>query len=885
MSQTEKIRESIEGLAKVALGHRKLDEAIKARILAALKKLRGADPPKILLFGVSQAGKSTLLSALMRGDQFVPIGIGTATTVVPTELWPVETAADERAVIFLKTPQEVLASIKDALGPHLMVSLRDEDDGDAAAKGAEPSSASSSGGAEPSLADELRDKWKASRHKAVSASRRTRGLWPSWSYIDKPINDPVERREPAPASPTVERTRDEKLLRSLLTEALEEAEKHFRHSLEQGEPAENGEKLVMARALLSYYETYEQQYGEGKIELPLAEVHGWLRRPHDWMTRDEFAEQGQLPYSFDEVKCFYARRAQLFVRCVEGVSRVRLVDAPGYGITSVDDAVLNNEALQADSIVLVLGSQGSQITEAQLEQLRRLSRNLSTQSGRNLSRNPFILWNPKWLPKQQGELLLSNDLSTIRRELGLSISASRARVVNFLLALRARQLLRFDELTELSVESLSEEASGVGFPADESGAESKRDYVRRYLKESLSNSHKAFTHKTLEAASREAYEQALAASNLHSNLDSIIGIISQTHEALLLGECTKVVLDVLRGFLTTSPTRAKIEELRKQIDELTKAIPQFGREVKEEEQKKFPGLIKAGTDALKSELAATVWEYSHFRNLKASIKSDIDKTFSRVYVPAIKRRNLRELIVARLELWLQEVEKKESSRLRNNLLSEYRLAWLRLRDGLKPVCKMGEGVFTLPDWTDPRFDLSEFKAAFVDALDAALEAEFEDYTFKETTKSYEDIKVNVTRSFRGWLNAGRRLINKTGLVEVKVVKYPPEKRFDRAAFKAEVGEEVEGFYRSWKDQIPDEDMWKTAHEAFAKGIVRAFSDNSKAYDKLLSARLAELQAEENGKPAPLTEEERDSLISITEGLENALTMAEQVASQNNLSPL
>jgi uncharacterized protein YdcH (DUF465 family) len=804
MLQLTKIKESIQSLAGIALNHRKLEAASKERIAAALAAVETAPRPKVVLFGVSQAGKSTLLATLMRGEQIIPIGVGTATTVVPTELWTVASAGEERAALIWKSPREVLAAMVAVVRPHLRL---------------DPQEDAAPAGSPEQLSGQV-----------------------ALDVID--LANAQDRAE--------------------LLQALEVAEAEARQSPWDHEPGQNDEALVIARALLTYYETYEREYRAGEVDIPLSEVHAWLRRPVDWMERDEFNPQRPFPYSYDEVKCFYVKRAQLFVRCVEGLEGVSFVDAPGYGVTPSDNAVLDHEARQADSVVLVLGSQGSQITEAQLTQVGQLSK--------NLTRNPFVLWNAQGISQVQAERILTSDLKAMRRVITLDIPPSRAIVANFLLALRATQLVRFEHLHAMSLGSLADEAVLKGFSRE--AATPEPDYVRSFLADTLRLGYETFPTKRYDGAGDRQYEAALTAANLHKHLTAIINMITQTHEAILLRDCAKEVISVLRQFLFTHPTQERFDDLNRQYEELELAIPRFEQEVGAQ-QKKFVAKLKGQSDELKSELVETLWAHSHYRNVKAAIKTQIGRTSSRTYVPSILRRNLRELTNARLQMWLQQVQQGESNRLRNHLLSSYQQVWLALREQLRPVSEDAQGGLQLPDWSAPKFDLVEFKITLKEELEAAVEGEFPDSMVKGFVRAYEELKVDAIKGARNKLNTFKGWLKKKG-VNVKVKKSPPPHPFNREAAQAAISEQVEGFYQSWKDVLPDDLTWAMAHKAFELGLKQAFDLNSKTYSDILKQRLAELYKLKHNGLAPLSTGERAYFEQLINRLEPSLAATEQL---------
>jgi hypothetical protein len=70
--------------------------------------------PAVQLFGSSQAGKSTLISCLTLGEQWIPIGTGTATTAVKIELLSVDFLSQAKAQIKWLTKEDLLQLVQQA---------------------------------------------------------------------------------------------------------------------------------------------------------------------------------------------------------------------------------------------------------------------------------------------------------------------------------------------------------------------------------------------------------------------------------------------------------------------------------------------------------------------------------------------------------------------------------------------------------------------------------------------------------------------------------------------------------------------------------------------------------------------------------------------------
>ena len=70
--------------------------------------------PAVQLFGASQVGKSTLISCLTLGEQWIPIGSGTPTTAVKTEILSVDSLNDAKAQIKWLTKDDLLQLVQQA---------------------------------------------------------------------------------------------------------------------------------------------------------------------------------------------------------------------------------------------------------------------------------------------------------------------------------------------------------------------------------------------------------------------------------------------------------------------------------------------------------------------------------------------------------------------------------------------------------------------------------------------------------------------------------------------------------------------------------------------------------------------------------------------------
>jgi hypothetical protein len=180
--------------------------------------------PAVQLFGVSQAGKSTLISCLTSGEQWIPIGTGTATTAVKIELLSVDSLKDARAEIKWLTKEDLLQLVQQAPMDSFI--------------------------------------------QVVIAKNKNPFL--GYSYI-------ASNRKIL----TLDSPEDRKLFREALALAKKERED------DKGEVGE-GETLKVVETILNHYESYLKEFIAGDIKIKgkdLSQLFKWTRQPSDWKKR------------------------------------------------------------------------------------------------------------------------------------------------------------------------------------------------------------------------------------------------------------------------------------------------------------------------------------------------------------------------------------------------------------------------------------------------------------------------------------------------------------------------------------------------------------------------------------------------------------------------
>jgi len=289
------------------------NKTVREEIAAARRRFETRDDPAVQLYGLSQAGKSTLLSCLTLGEQLIPIGTGTATTAVIIELIP-STAELGRAEVEWLSPDEIQELVEQPLRYFL-----EDYKGFSSKRGADAaSSRTSDGEEEPS--GPARDggsgldspKYQKHLWKMLSAARRARG---------------AERTKVVGAD----------------------------------------NDLAVTEIILRHYESYIRGYQQGFHEIgSLSELSDWTRQPVTWGSWDE---KPLADYQFHEVKSFFTKAVRLYAPVQRTVDGLRVLDSPGFGISNIHDRICRSAQLAAEAVFLIVGQQLGQDQMREMQQL------------------------------------------------------------------------------------------------------------------------------------------------------------------------------------------------------------------------------------------------------------------------------------------------------------------------------------------------------------------------------------------------------------------------------------------------------------------------------------------------------------------------------------
>lgn len=290
---------------------------VNDEISLARKKFESSDDPSVQLYGLSQAGKSTFLSCLTQGEQFIPIGTGTATTAVVIELISDNSNTHSRAEVKWLSPEEL-----QELAEHpLKYFLQDY------------------------------NAFKSNGGKRSSTSGR-KGA--------RVIDHPQEPDESLLSSPKY---------RAHLGKILAAAKRARR--AERTKTIGEDNDLAITEIILRHYESYEREYRRGFQPIrQLAELPEWTRQPVHW---GKWEEKSLADYKFDEVKSFFTKTVRLYAAVNSIAKGLTVLDTPGFGISNIHDRICRSAQIRAEAVFLVVSQQ---IGQDQMREMQQLSAGL-----------------------------------------------------------------------------------------------------------------------------------------------------------------------------------------------------------------------------------------------------------------------------------------------------------------------------------------------------------------------------------------------------------------------------------------------------------------------------------------------------------------------------
>jgi hypothetical protein len=718
----QRIRELID-ISKQALDLTRSENntGVSGALEDAIRDLEDNPEAIVQLYSVSQAGKSTLFSMLTLGEQFVPVGLGKATTAVVIEL--VSATGSESAEVMWLSPADLLSLVLEPLEPFL--------DGD--------------------------------ERKHVPS-----GLASGNSASEEPETE--DRPELDVHAFQVGSLGDNRIVRTFLR-ALHRAKK-FRNA-ETADVGSNND-LDVAEVILRNYRYYLGEYREGFQPVPLRALHKWTRQPYDWGSGRKVRQFG-----FDELRCFFVQRVRLFARTHPMIEGLRIVDTPGFGVSRLHDRICRKIQEQADAIVLLLGSNGSEINIPQLEEVQQLAAGLRD--------NLVVIWNPRSGTRTQASRLLPNDLRRLHQGAGVRVAADRAIVANLRLALRCLQWQKLsserNRLSDITIASLSE-AAAYSLDDDYVRGRTDRERAKILIERELSNSFNEFVGGVVL---RESSNSGTAAAGLERSgwVDKIPGLFqeirdSRTNRRARL--CAERAIDAILFYLAKYPPPREAQNTKNNIRALHWLVKEFGKNA-EEASGSVQESIQQNSELLLDELLDYIVDEDSLRNLRAGVGQVINTEVKPSVVHTKLRAKAKDYLEARCAVWCNDFRDFKSTQSKVVVRMNYEEATQKLQDWIEaePAKKGATIHLDIPRASTPAVDFSAFRTETENAFGSVIDLVLKPGSFSRFMIALGELGRDVLdASKKGWNNLVAFVTNKPRKVTTPKLGFDRKKALEQA---------------------------------------------------------------------------------------------------------
>lgn len=633
--------------------------------------------PAVQLFGVSQAGKSTLISCLTSGEQWIPIGTGTATTAVKIELISVDSLDKARAEIKWLTKEELLDLV---MQPPMDTFIQ------------------------------------AVMSKDIFSNRK--------SLIS---SDALNQNRK-------DLTLDSKEDRKLLQKALEAAKRERENN---GGNVGEFDSLAIVEVILSCYEEYVNKFTPEIITIKgksLSQISKWTRQPHQW------TEIPISNYSFDDLQSFFTKEVRLYVPTQDAVNGLRILDTPGFGVNLLHNKICREAQREAKAIILVLGSQLTLDNLEEIKQLKtgmsdsqsatvRQEESIKSRLGDNI----FIIWNQKEGTKENARNNLDKMLKKLQQEVNITISPDRVAIVNLRLALRAMQYEKIQTgqgLSPSTYESLFQifvnDYTKIKDIKDINEEGKKQKAVQNTIAREMKLDRLKFDDEDTDIISD--IEQDMKPNYLElsgwNDVFQLIKSIKDSQKQIQTIELAAKILELLKNYIQKFPTPKEQKQATEQLKILEYILARFEKKTGLIRHKMAKEVISQDESIL-NDFLGYLTDNKEVRNIKNRIKDMIDSELYFTNVPGKIKEKLIDYVDARCSAWIRDFIEFNTSGGKELVLGTYKESVDDFKIFISDQIQ-GKGFENLifPTAVEPSIDFDYFRTLFKEWSDEIIRDTF-----------------------------------------------------------------------------------------------------------------------------------------------------------------
>ena len=654
--------------------------------------------PAVQLFGVSQAGKSTLISCLTSGEQWIPIGTGTATTAVKIELLSVDSISDAKAEIKWLTKEDLLQLVQQA------------------------------------PMDVFIDGAISERNK------------PKLFELDIRSSRKVL---------TLDSPEDRKLFR----EALAFGKKQ-REDDDIGEVG-GGETLKVVETILSHYESYLKESICGDIHIKgkdLSQIFKWTRQPHDWEERpiSDYKFDELRSFFTKEVRLYVPtqdaiKRLRILDTPGFGINTLhnsvcREAQREAKAIVLVLGSQLTETNLE--EIKRLKTAMSDNGAEQKIES--------------RLVDNIFIIWNQKEGTKDNAIALLDKMLKKLKQETNITVPRDRVAVVNLRLSLRAMQSKKIAKgigLSSSTFESLFQIFSN-DHPARFAKSSSDRypEIIQKLVDRDMKNDKEKFIDDDeLDDdefdSKRDTWDEALHSSGWNDVI-RLVDVIQGSQDRIFAIELAANILEVVKNYLLRFSTPKELERNKEQERAIRAVLAEFQKKTGS-----YRTTIEDGINSNDKKIMLNFLSYltdsNELSNLKKRIENQINSELRFSNVPGKIKATLIDYVDARCSAWIGDCTNLSATRIKQLTLGDYDQSVFYIDKWINSYID-GKGFenFMLPVAQKPKIDLESFRTKFKEWSDDTVKDTFDLNFLDQVGIVFAEMGNNIEYE-------GTRLVNQT----------------------------------------------------------------------------------------------------------------------------
>lgn len=800
--------DKIEKLSSELLKFIQDDTERTSSILKELSTIKDYPVPIVQLYGVSQAGKSTLVAFFTNGNQYAPVGDGLKTTIINTKIIY---SLDEKVVFTVKTHEEILSTFLEGLIAFIP--------------------------------------WEKFR-----TNSRLK------------LTDIIKNRLSQDQPPTLNQALkiidlNDKEHREIIYNSLDHATRVYIEIRKKGEkPPVSEDDIIIGKLLIQYFDEYQKMKKDEQFEMPLETSTSLIRRPVGINITN------LNKFTFQQVKPFFIREAEMHVKGHPSIKNIHLVDGPGFGVSTFDNQTCRTGLKNADAVLLVLGSNNSELNEHQVENVQSIVD--------LVDKEVFVVWNAKNIYRGKAKNILSNDIKTLN-DIGLRSSLKNSCVIDARLGLRGIQLYNFGKLSQTTVHELASnyaQADSLNLQ-DYLNQDDFDFHFKRNLQLEFKNNYESFERDFMQLPiDEDIILQGINRSGFtgEDSLESLFKKIRNRVVSIKLRDKIDIITSVAEEYLSIKPTVAQ----QREIEEIIRKLRNLQHRLSSVHTQAHGVYYENKYLGIKDKYIRQFSNYNDVNALLSRIKTNINSSANHVQIASSVSSELIDFVKNLNSKWTRSLSDRNS----NVFESELKPIFLEGIQYLLNESYDEEITIDLQGYIAyPNVDISNFTDQVNSSFYQAIEDQFGSTVADYIKSGLTYLQQKAKQAWEGFRNIFRRSENK---VEIKSIpRLDKDKIFNSVKSEIEYFlkyDSVEEFLRPSsgrrkyqvdfgdiqvveEQDIIDHGLWIIAIREISSELNSSFSKSRSSMEKFIKEKIKEYEKVRDEMADVLDDETREKI--------------------------